>query len=110
MELIDRDALIDKSYWHGEMPTYDNPFPNGHDAVDVEDIETAPTIDAVPVVHGHWNKIANNNCGVVYGCQCSECGEECYFPDWVIDEDDEDSYIAMMHYCYNCGAKMDGAE
>lgn len=62
------------------------------------------------VVHGHWNKIANNNWGVVDGYQCSACGEECSSPDWVIDEVDEDYVISMMHYCYNCGAKMDEAQ
>ena len=50
MRPIDADTLIDKSYWHEEIPTYDNPFPHGRDAVDIEDIENAPTIDAVPVV------------------------------------------------------------
>ena len=50
MRLIDADDIIDKSYWHGAIPTYDNPFPHGRDAVDVEDIENAQTIDAVPVV------------------------------------------------------------
>lgn len=50
MRSIDADTLIDKSYWHGEMPSYDNPFPHGRDAVDVEDIENAPTVDAVPVI------------------------------------------------------------
>lgn len=57
--MISKEAVLDKAYWHGEMPTYDNPFPNGHDAVDVEDIKALPEIDAVQVVRCeeciHWN-------------------------------------------------------
>ena len=50
----------------------------------------APTIE--PVKHGKW----------ING-DCSECG----FP---IPTDDRIDYIAEadVHYCYNCGAKMDG--
>lgn len=44
MRLIDADALLLHSYWHGEPPTQSNPYGNGVDAVDVEDIEAAPTI------------------------------------------------------------------
>ena len=52
-------------------------------------IEDAPTVDAVPVVHGRWIKDGD----VVV---CSECGEE---HAW-------DEYRAT--YCEDCGAKMDG--
>ena len=48
--LIDAGKLIEKAYWHGGTPSYDKPYPEGHDAVDVEDIENSPTVDAVPVV------------------------------------------------------------
>lgn len=46
-------------------------------------IEDAPTVDAEPVRHGHWEEF-----------HCSVCGEM----GW----DNEDKY------CPNCGAKMDG--
>lgn len=48
--LVDANKLIEKAYWHGDTPTYGKPYPKGHDAVDVEDIENSPTIDAVQVV------------------------------------------------------------
>ena len=48
--LIDANALIDKAYWHGEPHTYDCFYPEGTEAVDVDDIENAPTVDAVEVV------------------------------------------------------------
>lgn len=49
-----------------------------------------PVID--PVKHGKW----------ING-DCSECG-------FSIPTDDRIDYIAEadVHYCYNCGAKMDG--
>ena len=55
------------------------------DAIDI--IEDAPTVDAVPVVHGEW---IHHDDGVV---TCSECG----------NAESSDSY-----YCRYCGAKMDG--
>lgn len=48
--LIDAGKLIEKAYWHGDTPSYGKPYPEGRDAVDVEDIENAPTVDAVLVV------------------------------------------------------------
>ena len=90
--LIDADALVEKAYWHGEHPSVDDLFAEGVDAVDVSDIDNAPTIEAEPVRHGYWM------CGDYYdiGDVCSEC-------DW-------DSLISPCdyRYCPNCGAKMDG--
>ncbi len=50
-------------------------------------IEAQPTIDAEPVVHGHW---IENSC--LYGTFCSRCGE---------------NYGIPFNFCPNCGAKMD---
>lgn len=58
-----------------------------------QDIEKAPTIDAVPVVHGRW----------VLGVPitCSVCGKPAA---------EHDSPITFWEspYCPWCGAKMDG--
>ena len=52
-----------------------------------------PLPEAHPVWHGRW-KVDE------FGHFCSACGE--YAPT-------EDEYgFAQMHYCPNCGAKMDG--
>ena len=63
-----------------------------------KDIDNAPTISAVPVVHGRWDKpvehglpYAANHLGVV----CSYC---CKWSD--------NDY----NYCPNCGAKMDAED
>lgn len=62
--------------------------------VDWCDIEDAPTVDAVEVVHGHW---IDRPCmtGQVY---CSECA--------TIEKSTDSNYKSK--HCPNCGAKMDG--
>ena len=89
--LIDADALVEKAYWHGEHPSVDDLFAEGVDAVDVSDIDNAPTIEAEPVRHGYWM------CGDYYdiGDVCSEC-------DW-----DSGMVNPTLRYCPNCGAKLD---
>ena len=62
-------------------------------------IDQQPTIDAVEVVHGRWKSYHEADIGYdEYGVRCSNCGFEV--------EDHEVKFI--MHYCPNCGAKMDG--
>lgn len=43
-KLVDANELIDKSEWYGERATYNNPMPDGVDAVSVEDIENTTVI------------------------------------------------------------------
>ena len=56
-------------------------------------IDKIPTMDAAPVVHGHWalypdwRYLRCSNCKVEF--------KEAYFPK-------------TKNYCPNCGAKMDG--
>lgn len=59
----------------------------------------APTIDAVPVRHGGWEK--NNNLFIDTLYRCSVCGEEFYLENGTPQEN-------QYYYCPNCGAKMDG--
>lgn len=57
-------------------------------------IEKAPTVDAVPVVHGRWAHLGGD------GWCCSACG-------FVITT--EGSWDKpTKKYCEDCGAKMDG--
>lgn len=60
----------------------------------IERIESAPTIDAVPVVHGRWEKSQHNGYLV-----CSSCRDVYVDNDWVDGK--------KWNYCPNCGAKMD---
>ena len=67
----------------------------------VGELESAPTVDAVEVVHGRWIPLEYD--GYADGnpvwdlWECSECQEE--------HSGDEDT---LTPYCPNCGAKMDG--
>ena len=86
MRFIDKEALM-KSIQ--ENPAVDG---NHRAAQLLECIMNAPTIDAVPVVHGRW----------VYGegdIQCSICGHDAYT--------EGDYRQVKTNYCPNCGACMD---
>ena len=80
MKLIDADKLKAHYAWWGdteERYTFDTI------------IDMQPEVDAVPVVHGHWENIEDDYETVT---RCSVCGFE--------------SVDAGL-YCSNCGAKMD---
>ena len=61
-----------------------------------EDVESAPTVDAVEVVHGRWIEQEKYTFGTMY--DCSICGNR------ILDNGHS------WNYCPNCGAKMDGGE
>lgn len=64
-------------------------------------IDEAPTVDAVEVVHGRWNII--NFCSGDTAI-CSVCGYE-----MLVNEPGNGLHnVEDLHYCPNCGAKMDG--
>lgn len=60
-------------------------------------IDTAPTIDAIPVRHGRW--VYKGVRGRFPVCECSVCGNT-ENADWAVLGDN-------VNYCPNCGAKMD---
>lgn len=99
MRLINADSLIETvKALENKDGEYADSFTNmaGDRAIEfdrLEDyIENAPTVDADPVVHAHWNEDA-------YGFySCSACGYE-----W-----DDAEYKSK--YCPECGAKMDKEE
>jgi DNA-directed RNA polymerase subunit RPC12/RpoP len=91
--LIDADALMDfiKGYRLGKIPKGELEWK----------IENAPTVDAVPVVHGRWE------CQDGYfsdNWKCSACGIVWFF------EYDPTETETKVNYCPNCGARMDGDE
>ena len=94
MALIDRDRLLTErmksKYYH---------LPNGDIAVPLIDIEHAPVVDAVPVVHGHWIKFGVSDKDGNHQYRCSVC--EC---------EDIHSPLVKVNYCWNCGARMDGKD
>ena len=96
--LIDANALIEKAYWHGEHPTVDHLFAEGVDAVDVSDIDNAPTIEAEPVRHGRW--VLLDEC-YNEGVYCSVCQKKVYKKCYANQK-------IKSKFCPHCGAKMDG--
>lgn len=64
-------------------------------AMTIEMIADAPTIDSVPVVHGHW-ELARELDTFTSVFRCSKCKYE-----------DVRSYHADVPFCWHCGAKMD---
>ena len=64
-------------------------------------IADAPTVDAVPVVHGRWIRIYSRPGVFKYlGWTCDQCGQRTgneYAPQW-------------YKFCPHCGARMDGKD
>lgn len=83
--LIDADKIFDGKLLRISAEAYDAVH-----AI-IEKINNAPTVDAVPVRHGHWENYLTE--GLRW--KCSECGSR---------------FSAPYHYCPNCGAKMDEVE
>lgn len=63
-----------------------------------KDIDNAPTVDAVEVVHGEWSTIEDDYLGLT-ALECSECKQEYWF--------EEEPPLKIYSYCPNCGAKME---
>jgi len=87
--LISADALRKSmAEWYDGVQAF-----TGADIIDV--IDNAPTVDAVPVVHGEW---IDRNGSIVAPFweryECSECGAR----------------SDNSKYCPNCGARMDADE
>ena len=95
-EYIDREALYEKAYWHGEHPDVGNPFPDGVDAIDIKDVDAIPASDVAPVVHGQWEP-GNPICPVCGGNKFKDLDADIWC-DWQPD------------FCPNCGAKMNGSK
>ena len=64
-------------------------------------LDSTPTVDAVEVVHGRWVKTETNS-------TCSVCGANVISWSGEYDGYEKERGICLMHYCPNCGAKMDG--
>lgn len=62
--------------------------------VAIADLADAPTVEAVPVVHGRWVAVPSSDMMTGKAYKCSECQKMRY-----------GSF--MPNYCQNCGAKMD---
>ena len=91
-EYIEREALYEKAYWHGEHPDVGNPFPDGVDAIDIKDVDAIPAADVAPVRHGEWEIVVGSNGNEYMVCTCCRVSQD---------------LTGVFTYCPNCGAKMD---
>jgi hypothetical protein len=84
-EYIEREAFLD--YMKGTSRYFNVKF----------DIENFPAADVAPVVHGRWIEKSAPARKIYF--ECSHCGAQ------------ENKHTAIKgHYCWRCGARMDGAE
>jgi hypothetical protein len=92
--LIDADAL---------RQTMESNLYWGLDSVGaiLDTIDDALTVDAVEVVHGHWDDRENPQWKAYDIRHCSVCG-------WNIPKTKLRQKDSHWNYCPNCGAKMDG--
>ena len=91
MRLIDADALFINL--DGMMAVSPTGYIHGETVADM--ISDAPTVDAVPVVHGKW---LPENRTMDYFWVCSVCK----FPS------EAHGAFKLYKYCPNCGAYMRG--
>ena len=101
--LIDADELIEIAH---EMIQEDPDAFNGgysYDAVTVEEINEAPTVEAVQVVHGEWLDFY----GDYSTAECDQCAE-CYevSPDSEPKKEYFEAFKQCYNFCPNCGADM----
>ena len=87
MRLIDADALKEKIS-EAHFKTYGNAM---------KCIMEAPTVDAVPVVHGRWIDDGGLDEDGNGQYRCSSCGVG-----------EKHNPTVTVSYCWNCGAKMRG--
>ena len=91
MRLIDADALKERAIRVSTVKEHCY-----MKAVGTKEIDRAPTIDAVPVVHGRWGEYE------IHPLASSLNG----YPCTVCDQREQ----RKTNFCPNCGAKMDGEE
>ena len=68
----------------------------------LEYAENLPAADVAPVMHGHWIIGVNND---DFDIKCSKCKWTDTFE--VAGIAAVERIAKVMHYCMNCGAKMD---
>lgn len=112
MKLIDADALkkeihryaldvycinLENSKEFAGYSTGENYCEGLYEATEL--IDNLPTIDAVPVVHGHW--VYNKDTGEI---RCNLCNA---LVGVTMYSDDVEPIAEVENFCFNCGAKMD---
>ena len=95
MRMIDKDALLSDI----ERTIEESGCVN-HEGEIMDCVRYAPEVDAAPVVRGKWMPTDMGGGETDEAYVCSVCGE----PWTLIDGTPREN---NMHYCPNCGAKME---
>ena len=109
-DLISRQAAIALAYFHGEKATWDNPMPDGIEAVDVSDLEALPSVHPEQKQIPQKLKIETLECmiqGYSYMdkcCVCPSCGT------FRGNLDYEPYKIKKYNYCPDCGRALDWSD
>ena len=90
--LIDAKVYCMELYNEMNYPGRSEEFMTAID-VAIADLADAPTVDAVPVRHGHWETNSDRPDSLI--CSVCKCGFDMLKHD-------------PHNYCPNCGVKMDG--
>lgn len=101
MRLVDADAMYERA----QADLHRGALEDWELDVIVNCLDSAPTVDAAPVVHGRWDGEGDGLADgeiVLDVWYCSECGH-------CIDDGTDDPCV-LPNYCPNCGAKMDGGD
>ena len=103
-DTISRSALLkDLEAWRNQLGIYTGDDPHERELWETvggmlvqfsDNVVSAPALDVMPVVHGHWEKI--RMAGNVISFKCSVC------------ENHDNSTVVPGDYCWRCGARMDG--
>lgn len=103
-EYICREAILDdleKEIEAGNVALDEDVWVNKGLRIAIRDIKDIKTADVQPVKHGRWESSQRTiETGTVY---CSNCAMEYYISDLQTVGDCN----GIVHYCPNCGARMD---
>ena len=106
MRLIDADSLkegikeLKRSPWYNNdiNPSWQQGIKDAVHVVETLCIDEEPTVDAVPVVHGHWWQDEGADLNEL---TCSVCNKTYRM---IMDLK---ANVYPHNYCPNCGARMD---
>lgn len=102
--LLERYKALAEEYGH-----YDHYTTGYGDALDV--VEEAPTVDAVPVVHGRWERCGGDLHSRGYAIFCSICNRTHFVHrKYSLGGLTDEELFKKPKYCPSCGAVMESEE
>ena len=105
MRLIDADALIESKFITCDIEDL------SHEEFE-QLVNAQPTVDAVEVVHGEWERCSGDLHSSGYAVYCSVCNKTHFVHNKYSLGGlyGHKELFELPNYCPNCGAKMDKEE